>query len=139
MGTKINLQGVPHVFWLTLVVSLIWNVMCAGCWLAFIFADCNEGALAVVSAFTVFTGPMLVGTILILRRRESGMRWLRFGSVVFLCEPGTLVQIWKLKDDPAYLAFMRGAGPLSATGPPAPQRPERPWDRGCASGPPSDR
>jgi hypothetical protein len=131
-------KQVPPILWLTLGVGLIFDSMCVACWVLFIFVDCSEGALAVTSAFAVFTGPLLAGTLLILFRRPAGMRWLRFGSVIFICEPGSLIEIWMLKNDPRYIAYMNGDPPVQVTEAPVTQPRLNPWHRGKAQGSPSD-
>jgi hypothetical protein len=70
----------------------------------------DVGSVVVSTAFEVFAAPLLIGSILLLCGCRVGFRLLRAGSLLFFLEPGTLVALWKLRDDPEFNAYLTGSG-----------------------------
>jgi hypothetical protein len=86
---------------------MLFNLAFIAAWVDYIFFDA-DGVAAIISTFCeVFAGPLLVGCLLLLRGRRSGFRLLRFGAIpAAIFEPSTFKQLWELRDDPEFDAFL---------------------------------
>ena len=68
----------------------------------------------------MFAGPLLAGTVLAGAGRRSGLRLLRFGSVLCLPYSSVWWGLWSLGTDPRYLKLMADhglTGPDDSTAP----------------------
>jgi hypothetical protein len=85
-------------------VSILMVFACV--WYALGWTD--VGAVEVTSLFAIFSIPLFVGSTLLLRRKRAGLPLLKFGSVLLVVEPFTLIEIWGLEKSPQYHDYMSG-------------------------------
>lgn len=103
MRIKFN---IPWILVVSAVIGTLFTVAFLFAWGAYLWGDEDEGRVVVCSAFEVFAGPLLVGTILALRGNRVGLSLLRFGSVLYIVQPDALLEVWMLGTNPVYLTYL---------------------------------
>lgn len=103
------MKRIPGILWVTLLVGAIFTGLFVASWVAFFWGDGDSERAAFCTAVAIFGVPLFAGSILVMRRRTAGLRLLKFGSVLFVCEPHGLFAIWGLAKDPDFKEFMADA------------------------------
>jgi Mn2+/Fe2+ NRAMP family transporter len=91
------------------LVGAIFTGMVVASWAAYVWGDGDGERAGFCTVVGVFAVPLLAGTLLVWRRKPSGLRLLRFGSVLFFLGLPHLVWVIRALDaDPDYVAYMAG-------------------------------
>jgi hypothetical protein len=100
------MKPVPFILWLPIGVGVLFTVFFLGSWVAYFWGDGDGERVTCCTAIEVFAGPLLAGSALALRGRRVGLYLLRFGSIIFICEPITLLSLWEVGNDPQYIDYL---------------------------------
>ncbi len=98
--------NIPWILVISVVIGALFTVAFLFAWGAYLWGDGDEGRVVVCSALEVFAGPLLVGAILALRWNRAGLSLLRFGSVLYICQPDAILDVWMLGTNPVYLSYL---------------------------------
>jgi hypothetical protein len=95
----------------SITIGLTFTVLFILSWIMFLWGDGDSGRMAVCTFFAIFAMPLFIGSVLVFLRRRSGLRFLRFGSWILLCEPGTWARLRTIDKNPIVAAHLAGGCP----------------------------
>jgi hypothetical protein len=100
------MRRLPHFLWVPFGCGAGFAGMFVFGWGAFLVGKMDTGGVVFITAVQVFTLPLLIGSILLMRKRRSGFTWLKIGSICFIAEPFHLWKFWCLEYDPEVQAWL---------------------------------
>jgi hypothetical protein len=104
------MKPVPFSLLAPITVGVPITVAFLGSWVAYFWGDGDGERAVVCTAFMVFAGPLLVGSVLALHGRRLGLHLLRFGAIIFIFDPITFFSLWQLGKDPEYIDCLSRRG-----------------------------
>ena len=108
---------VVEVLLLARGIGALLTGMFVSMWVAYALGKMDTDGVLFITVIAVFAIPLLAGSMLLLKRKEAGLPLLKFGSVLFIAEPFTLLAIWTMKKNPEYRAYMSGSWYAYTDGP----------------------
>ena len=95
-----------HTLNLARCIGAAFTLLFVVMWVAYALGQMDVGGVIFISGVAVFAIPLLVGSILVLHRKEAGLPLMKLGSVLLIAEPLTFFAIWFMKDDPEYRQYV---------------------------------
>jgi hypothetical protein len=100
------MKPVPHCLSAAILAGGMFTGLFLGSWPAYFWGDGDGDRAMFCTIVEVFAGPLLPGSVLVLRGQRLGFHLLRFGSSLFICDPITFFSLWELEDDPQYVDYL---------------------------------
>src|SRR5262245_57809457 len=102
------MKRLPFIVWWTGSVGALFTGLFIASWVAYFWGDGDGERSGFFTAVAIFAGPLRAGSIQLLRRQRSGLRLLRFGSVLLLCEPRIRSILRSFEQHPDFIEYMGG-------------------------------
>lgn len=104
----------PVILWLPGSLGALFTGLFVASWVAYFWGDGDGERAGFSTVVAIFAVPLLVGSIQLLRRRVSGLRLLRFGMVLFICEPRVRNILRSLEQHPDFIEYMASGSSADA-------------------------
>jgi hypothetical protein len=99
-----------YSFWQILGAAALLGVtfsgMFIGMWIVYFVGHMDTAGVQFISLVGVFSFPLAIGSFLVWRRKRSGLKWLKFGAIMFVVKPSLLSAIWQLEQNPDCVKYL---------------------------------
>ncbi|MFO0822829.1 MAG: hypothetical protein U0792_06875 [Gemmataceae bacterium] len=105
------MKRLPLIVWVSMLVGGGLTGLLIVSWIEYLWGDGDGDRVAFCTVVGVFAVPLFAGSVLILARQRSGLRFLRFGCALFIFDPGAWPSILELGQDRELAEYLSGGNP----------------------------